>query len=413
MLVDKAAWVRAHGFCTSPCVTLPNLMARAFRLPQSGSFLRPRSPIGATDADDGRAAEFSAALRETPHADPTGRCCWWRAGVPVLIAAIFWTDITAPPGFVVPMFYVLPTLLFMWGGRWWEPAVVAAVATALTVAGVHINSPAGIPAIAAVNRSLEIAGIWLASAVVTLHRILVVRSQRQTARERIDRQAAERRLRGQAALTQLGQLAAVVAHEVRNPLAGVRGSLQVLKSRFPASAQEPAVIDTMIERIDALNAKVTDLLIYSRPAAPRIQEVDLRTLIADADASARAATGRTGPSTVIFGDATVACADPEMLRPALLNLLMNAYQADATGRVEISVTSEDRTAVVSIMDRGPGIPPELRERVFEPFFTTKAGGTGLGLPVVSRLVELQDGTLTLRDRAGGGTIAAVTLPRSR
>jgi signal transduction histidine kinase len=390
-----------------------SLLGPAFRLSQSGSFLRPSPVIAAAEATDAGTAEFSPTMRETPHASPIGRRRWWRAGVPVLVVAIFWIDITAPPGFVVPMFYVLPTLLFMWGGRWWEPAVVAALATALTIAGVHINSPAGIAAIAAVNRSLEIAGIWLASAVVMLHRILVVRSQRQTAHERSDRQSAERRLRAQAALTQLGQLAAVVAHEVRNPLAGVRGSLQVLKSRFPADAQEPAVIDTMIERIDGLNAKVTDLLIYSRPAAPRIQDVELRTLVADADGSARAATGTTGPSTVISGEAIVARADPEMLRPALLNLLMNAYQADGTGRIEISVTAADCTATVSILDRGPGIPPDLRDRVFEPFFTTKAAGTGLGLPVVSRLVELQDGTLTLRDRAGGGTIAAVTLPASR
>jgi len=391
-------------------VNLPFSIARTLRLEQFGSLLQPVLDAARGGSASGRAADSFPLMGEKPHVPANKHSHWWRAGVLALVLAIFWIDVVAPQGVVVPMFYVLPTLLFMWGGRWWEPSIVAAVAMGLTAAGLHINNPAGIPAVAIVNRSLEIAGIWLASVVVMLHRALVLRSQRQAAAERAERQAAERRLRGQAALAQLGKLTAVVAHEVRNPLAGVRASLQVLKSRFRADAQEPRVIDAMIERLDALNEKVTDILIYSRPAAPRLRDVPLRPLVADVVASARAATGTTAPPVVITGDDALARADPEMLRPALLNLLINACQAAGTGDVEVVLTSEPRTSTVAIMDRGPGIPPELRERVFEPFFTTKPTGTGLGLPVVSRLVELQDGKLSLNDRAGGGTIAEVTLP---
>jgi signal transduction histidine kinase len=335
---------------------------------------------------------------------------WWRAGIAALVFGVFWVDFRASEDFVVPMFYVLPTLLLMWSGRCWEPAVVAGVATVLTAIGLRIDNPAGIPTVAVVNRSLEIVGIWLAAGVVTLHRVLVLRSERQAERERAQREIAEKRLREQSALTQLGQLAAVVAHEVRNPLAGVRGSLQVLGSRLPAEARDRDVIAAMIQRLDALNAKVTDLLIYVRPTEPRIQDVELRPLVIDAGASAQAAMGSIARPVVVSGDSPVARADPEMLRPALLNLLLNAYQAGGTGEIDVRIAAADRTATVAIMDRGSGIPPASRERVFEPFYTTKPGGTGLGLPVVSRLLQLQGGALALRDRAGGGTIAELTLP---
>jgi PAS domain S-box-containing protein len=224
------------------------------------------------------------------------------------------------------------------------------------------------------------------------------------------RKVAEARLREQAALTHLGQLAAVVAHEVRNPLAGVRGTLQVLASRLPADMRERDVISTMIDRIDALNAKVTDLLVYARPTAPKLQAVQIRTLIADAGASARAATGLAPASLEISGDAAVARADPDMLRPVLLNLLLNAYQASGNAPVEVGISRQNGACTVAIMDRGPGIPPDVRERIFEPFYTTKPGGTGLGLPVVKRLMELQGGAVRLIEREGGGTAAELTLP---
>ena len=339
------------------------------------------------------------------------RTAWWcRAGAAVLIAAIFGLDLSVAEDFAVPMFYVLPTLLLMWAGRYWEPAVVAAVASALTVGGLEIDTPVDASAVAIVNRALAIIGIWLAAGVVTLHRVLMFRSNRQAARERAQRESAERRLRGQSALTQLGQLTAVVAHEVRNPLAGVRGSLQVLQSRLPVDARERAIIEAMIERLDALNAKVTDMLIYARPAEPKIQNVDLRRLVIDAGTSARASAAAAAAPVVLAGERTMARADPDMLRPALLNLFLNAYQAGGTGGIEATIAADDSTATVAIMDRGTGIPAGIRERILEPFFTTKPSGTGLGLPVVNRLMQLQGGTLTLRDRPGGGTVAELTLP---
>jgi PAS domain S-box-containing protein len=227
------------------------------------------------------------------------------------------------------------------------------------------------------------------------------------------RKHAEAKLREQAALTHLGQLAAVVAHEVRNPLAGLRASLQMLDRRL-AEPRDHDIVAAMIQRIDSLNEKVEDLLLYARPKPARLQPVNVTALLREIAASARVATGYTGPAIAIEGDErATAYADPDMLRAALLNVTMNACQAAAGGEVDIQVAADGRMCRIAIRDRGPGISADDRERVFEPFFTTRAGGTGLGLAIVKRLLELQDGTVALYDRPGGGTVAEVSVPSTR
>jgi signal transduction histidine kinase len=321
----------------------------------------------------------------------------WRVAIATLVLVVFWLDVRTPSVVAIPMFYVVPTLLFMWAGRSWEPAVVAAAATILTIAGTSAGRSA--EAAEMVNRSVEVVGIWMAAGVVALYRVRVQRWQ-----------AAEARLRDQAALTNLGQLAAVVAHEVRNPLAGLRGTLQVLASRRLDDLRERDVINTMIARIDALNAKVTDLLVYARPIDPNLQRVDVGPLIQDAAASARAASRSGAAAIEVSGDSVAVRADPDMLRPALLNLLLNACQAGGARPVTVDISRDRHTCSVRILDRGPGIPAHVRAHLFEPFYTTKPEGTGLGLSVVKRLIEMQKGTVRLSDREGGGTVAELRLP---
>jgi two-component system CheB/CheR fusion protein len=224
------------------------------------------------------------------------------------------------------------------------------------------------------------------------------------------RKNAEAQLREQAALAQLGQLAAVVAHEVRNPLAGLRASLQVIDGR--CQPRDRSAIAAMIQRIDGLNDKVEDLLLYARPKPPRVQSVDVKALMRDVATSAQASTGRSGLPIQISGDDLKADADPDMLRAALLNVTLNACQAAGRRDVDVHITAENGHCRIAVRDRGPGIPAEVRERVFEPFFTTRTSGTGLGLAIVRRMMELQEGTVTLKDRPDGGTIAEVTVPRA-
>jgi PAS domain S-box-containing protein len=225
------------------------------------------------------------------------------------------------------------------------------------------------------------------------------------------RKNAEAKLREQAALAQLGQLAAVVAHEVRNPLAGLRASLQVIDRRV-AEPRDRSAIAAMIQRIDSLNDKVEDLLLYARPKPPHRQTVDVKALMRDVAATAQVSTGRFESPIPVSGDDVKATADPDMLRAAVLNLALNACHAAANKEVEIRVAAVDGLCRIDVCDRGPGIPPDIRDRVFEPFFTTRVNGTGLGLAIVKRLMELQDGTVTIKNRPDGGTIAEITIPRA-
>jgi PAS domain S-box-containing protein len=226
------------------------------------------------------------------------------------------------------------------------------------------------------------------------------------------RKHAEAQLREQAALMHLGQLAAVVAHEVRNPLAGLRASLQILDRRVP-DPRDRDVIAAMIQRIDGLNDKVEDLLLYARPKTPRLQAVDVATVLHEVAVSAHAATGAVGAEIPVNGPAGLRVnADPDMLRAAVLNLTLNACQAAGAAHVDLEFAGDGRVCRIAVRDRGPGVPPDVRDRVFEPFFTTRAGGTGLGLAIVKRLLELQDGSVDLKDRSDGGTIAEVTIPLS-
>jgi PAS domain S-box-containing protein len=225
------------------------------------------------------------------------------------------------------------------------------------------------------------------------------------------RKNAEAQLREQAALAQLGELAAVVAHEVRNPLAGLRASLQVIDRRVP-EARDRSAIAAMIQRIDGLNDKVDDLLLYARPKPPRLQPVDIKALMRDVTTSAQVSTGHAGTLIPISGDDSKVDADREMLRAALLNVTLNACQAAGAEKVEVHIGVDGAGCRIAICDRGPGIPADIRDRVFEPFFTTRTNGTGLGLAIVKRLMELQEGTVALKDRPGGGTVAELTIPRA-
>jgi PAS domain S-box-containing protein len=226
------------------------------------------------------------------------------------------------------------------------------------------------------------------------------------------RKSAEGKLREQAALAQLGELAAIVAHEVRNPLAGLRGSLQVLATRIPPDMRGREILSAMVERIDVLADRVGDILLFAGSREARLQPVTVQSVARDAVASAIAAVIGV-PAPVIIGDDPIAVADPEMLRELLLNLVMNACQAaraTAAAPVEVRIAAIAGTCRIEVLDRGPGIDPAIRERIFEPFFTTKHGGTGLGLAIAKRLADLQGGAVTLDDRSGGGARACVTLP---
>ena len=225
------------------------------------------------------------------------------------------------------------------------------------------------------------------------------------------RKEAEERLTQQASLARVGQLAAVVAHEVKNPLAGVKGAVQVLMSRRRPDDPELQVMRDIVGRIDALNELIGDLLVFARPRAPRLRRLELRPLLEEAVATLRRDPLAAKLSIDIEGEDVVVDADAELIRATVLNLLINAAQAiDGAGRITLSVSQQAAAAVLEIRDSGPGIPRDMRERIFEPFVTTKARGGGLGLPIARRTAELHGGSLTLVSPPGPGTVMRLTLP---
>ncbi len=227
------------------------------------------------------------------------------------------------------------------------------------------------------------------------------------------RKQGEERLRTQEALARVGQLAAMVAHEVKNPLAGIKAALQVLIRRRPAGDPDVAVMQEIIDRSDALNSLISDLLQFSRPRPPQRQLLDLRAVIEEAKGMLTRDPLGTGLDVRIEGGETPVHVDREMMRAVFGNLFMNAAQAMAGhGRLHVAITVDATSVRTTVTDSGPGIPAEVRDRVFEPFFTTKARGGGLGLAIAQRSVELHGGTLTLDCPEAGGTVATVVLPMS-
>ncbi len=226
-----------------------------------------------------------------------------------------------------------------------------------------------------------------------------------------ERKRSEALLREQAALARLGEMAAVVAHEVKNPLAGIRGALQVIGGRMPETSRDRAVLGDIVDRLDSLNDIVQDLLVFARPREPKLALVPLVSLLEGTTGLLKKDPAHTAIHVEITGDRPVISADAEQLQIVLLNLLLNAAQASgAGGRVRVTVTATDGNCRIAIADSGPGIAAEIRERVFEPFFTTKNRGTGLGLPTAKRVVERHQGDITIDCPPGGGTIVTVTLP---
>ena len=225
------------------------------------------------------------------------------------------------------------------------------------------------------------------------------------------RKAAEERLAQQAALARVGQMAAVVAHEVRNPLAGIKSAIQVLMSRRSPSDPELTVMRDVVNRIDSLGELINDMMVFARPRPPQPTTFELGRLLAEAVAMLRRDPAGVALDVTIDGPQVMLTADAELIRAKVLNLLLNAAQAmGGGGHISVAMSQRDERAVVEIRDSGPGVPPELRERVFEPFFTTKARGGGLGLAIARRTAELHNGTLTLTCPDGGGTVMTLTLP---
>jgi two-component system sensor kinase FixL len=221
----------------------------------------------------------------------------------------------------------------------------------------------------------------------------------------------EAQLREQAALAKLGEMAAVIAHEVKNPLAGMRGAIQVLGDHAPQGVPRTQVLKEIVSRIDALDQMMKDLLLFARPPKLKRAPTDLVPLVTATASLLSQDPALHDVEVEVEGSAPPVSADPDMLRIVFQNLLINsAHAMKGKGRVRVAVGTIDATCQITFIDSGPGIPAEIREKIFTPFFTTKSRGSGLGLPTAKRLIEAHNGQIAVESPPAGGTAVVLRLP---
>jgi len=214
-------------------------------------------------------------------------------------------------------------------------------------------------------------------------------------------------------LATLGELATGLAHEIRNPLAGIAGVIEIVSRDLPATSPARAVIKDVREEIAQINRIVTDLLETARPHPPQIRRSNLNTTVEHAVMLARQQV-LSKPIKIELHrspDLPEVEHDSDQIHQVLLNLLLNAVQAmEAPGTIKVEIGARDGYASVVVSDTGRGIPAQNLPNIFRPFFTTKGNGTGLGLSLAHRSVEDHHGQIEVTSVVGKGSQFIVLLP---
>jgi hypothetical protein len=214
----------------------------------------------------------------------------------------------------------------------------------------------------------------------------------------------------------LGEVATGLAHEIRNPLAGIAGVIEIIGRDLPATSPARAVVKDVRQEIARINHIVTDLLQTARPHPPKVRKSDLNTTVEHAVMLGRQQAMAKGIEIALRKDPSLPEVehDSDQVHQVLLNLLLNAQQAiDQKGKITVTVERKAQNAVIEVADNGRGIPPDHLPNIFRPFYTTKGDGTGLGLSLARRIVEDHQGRIDVTSTVGKGTTFAVVLPLQR
>jgi two-component system sensor histidine kinase HydH len=238
-------------------------------------------------------------------------------------------------------------------------------------------------------------GALAAASLLGVAIVLVRREARRNAEER--KRERERRL------ASLGEMSAVLAHEIRNPLASLKGNAQLLASMLPAGEKPRAKAERVVDEAVRLEQLTNDLLKFVRTGELQRAPTDPSALVREAAASVAAEVAvDTGAAPPVWS------LDPGRMREVVVNLVENAVAAGPP--VRATVRANAGRLVIEVADQGPGVSDEDRERIFEPFFTGKTQGTGLGLAVVRRVVEQHGGTIAVLANPGGGALFRAEIP---
>lgn len=211
----------------------------------------------------------------------------------------------------------------------------------------------------------------------------------------------------------VGQIAAGMAHEIKNPLASIKGAFEILSDKSTSKDERDEFTTIVQKEIKRINTSVSDFLEFARPSQTKMTELDISEIVKSTIKQLQPQAGkrnieitcRTENEIEIMGDM-------EKLRQVMLNLLINAIDASPeSSTIEVELTENERTISLTVWDSGQGIPQENIDKVFEPFFTTKSSGTGLGLAIAGNIIARHKGTLALKNNDNGGTTAEIVLPK--
>jgi PAS domain S-box-containing protein len=215
-------------------------------------------------------------------------------------------------------------------------------------------------------------------------------------------------------LASLGQMAAGVAHEIRNPLGSIKMSLRLLRDEL-RDAEEVETVEHIRDAVGSMEVIVNELLDYTREIALQMDEYDVSRIVRSAVFGMEEDWKRKGVEVTVAdgGGSCSATVDGIRIKQVVTNIVKNAVEAApaGAGRVEVRVSGKDGFVHLAVADDGPGMRPDELAKVFQPFYTTKAQGVGLGMPIVKRLVELHGGEVRVASEAGKGTSVTVKLPR--
>jgi signal transduction histidine kinase len=249
--------------------------------------------------------------------------------------------------------------------------------------------------------------------------------QLRESREEIERLHRTQMSRAEHLAT-LGELATGLAHEIRNPLAGIAGVIEIIGRDLPATSPARSVVKDVRQEIARINHIVTDLLQTARPHPPTVRKSDLNVTVEHAVMLGRQQALAKSVEITLLKDPTLPEVehDSDQIHQVLLNLLLNALQAidlqasdlqasGQNGKITVTVKPQGSMAVVEVADNGRGIAPDHLPNIFRPFYTTKGDGTGLGLSLARRIVEDHHGRIDVTSAAGKGTTFAVVLPLQR
>ena len=212
-------------------------------------------------------------------------------------------------------------------------------------------------------------------------------------------------------LSALGELAAGLAHEIRNPLGSIRGTAEIVRDPATTVQQREEFTDILVQEVDRLNQVVTNFLRFARPAPVGKKSYDLNQLL-DELVDFTSAECQRGQVAVNLkkSELPLIAVDPDQLKQVFLNLILNAVQAMPDGgRLEIFTEGRKSSLVTTFRDTGPGIPSHILSKIFNPFFTTRQSGNGLGLAISQRIVQAHGGQIDV-ETSDQGTTFKVSLP---